>query len=32
VAAFVVTWSAAFIIYKVTTIDERWNAVVDQVA
>jgi len=28
----VVTWAAAFIIYKVGTIDERWNAVVDKVA
>jgi nickel/cobalt transporter (NiCoT) family protein len=32
VAAFVVTWAVALIIYKVRRIDERWNAVVDKVA
>ena len=32
VAAFVVTWAIALIIYKVRRIDERWNAVVDKVA
>ena len=32
VAAFVVTWVAAFVIYKVRRIDERWSAVVDKVA
>ncbi len=32
VAAFVVTWAAALIIYKVGRIDDRWNAVVDKVA
>jgi high-affinity nickel-transport protein len=32
VAAFVVTWAAALIIYKVRRIDERWSAVVDRVA
>ena len=32
VAAFVVTWAAALIIYKVRRIDERWSAVVDKVA
>jgi nickel/cobalt transporter (NiCoT) family protein len=32
VAAFVVTWVAAFVIYKVRRIDERWSAAVDKVA
>ncbi|HKC20156.1 MAG TPA: HoxN/HupN/NixA family nickel/cobalt transporter [Candidatus Dormibacteraeota bacterium] len=32
VAAFVVTWVAAFLFYKVRRIDERWSAVVDKVA
>ena len=32
VAAFVVTWAIALVIYKVRRIDERWNAVVDKVA
>src|SRR5947209_17801886 len=32
VAAFVVTWGAAFVIYKVRRIDERWSAAVDRVA
>ena len=32
VAAFVVTWAVALVIYKVRRIDERWNAVVDKVA
>jgi len=32
VAAFVVTWGAAFLIYKVRRIDERWGAAVDRVA
>ncbi|HKW59949.1 MAG TPA: HoxN/HupN/NixA family nickel/cobalt transporter [Candidatus Dormibacteraeota bacterium] len=32
VAAFVVTWVAALVIYKVRHIDERWSAVVDKVA
>ena len=32
VAAFVVTWAAAFLIYKVRRIDERWSAAVDKVA
>jgi len=32
VAAFVVTWAAAFVIYKVRRIDERWSAAVDKVA
>jgi len=32
VAAFVVTWAVALIIYKVRRIDQRWNAVVDKVA
>jgi nickel/cobalt transporter (NiCoT) family protein len=32
VVAFVVTWAAAFLIYKVRRIDERWSAAVDKVA
>jgi high-affinity nickel-transport protein len=32
VAAFVVTWVAAFLVYKVRRIDERWSAVIDKVA
>jgi high-affinity nickel-transport protein len=32
VAAFVVTWAGAFLIYKVRRIDERWAALVDDVA
>jgi high-affinity nickel-transport protein len=32
VAAFVVTWVAAFVIYRVRRIDERWSEVVDRVA
>jgi high-affinity nickel-transport protein len=32
VAAFVITWAAALVIYKVRRIDERWSAVVDRVA
>ena len=32
VAAFVVTWGAAFVIYKVRRIDERWSAAIDKVA
>jgi nickel/cobalt transporter (NiCoT) family protein len=32
VAAFVVTWAAAIVFYKVRRIDERWSAVVDKVA
>ena len=32
VAAFIVTWVAALVIYKVRRIDERWSAVVDKVA
>ncbi|HSS61436.1 MAG TPA: HoxN/HupN/NixA family nickel/cobalt transporter, partial [Candidatus Limnocylindrales bacterium] len=32
VAAFVLTWAAAFLFYKVRRIDERWNAIVDRVA
>jgi len=32
VAAFVVTWAAALVIYKVRRIDERWGAAVDKVA
>jgi high-affinity nickel-transport protein len=32
VAAFAVTWVAAFVIYKVRRIDERWAAAVDKVA
>jgi nickel/cobalt transporter (NiCoT) family protein len=32
VAAFLVTWAAAFVIYKVRRIDDRWTEVVDRVA
>ncbi len=32
VAAFAVTWVGAFLIYKVRRIDERWAALVDDVA
>ena len=32
VAAFVVTWAAAFLIYRVRRIDERWSAAIDKVA
>ncbi|HKW71504.1 MAG TPA: HoxN/HupN/NixA family nickel/cobalt transporter [Candidatus Dormibacteraeota bacterium] len=32
VAAFVITWAAAIVIYRVRRIDERWSAVVDRVA
>ena len=32
VVAFVVTWAAAFLIYKVRRIDERWSAAMDKVA
>jgi high-affinity nickel-transport protein len=32
VAAFVVAWLGAFVIYKVRRIDERWAALVDDVA
>jgi nickel/cobalt transporter (NiCoT) family protein len=32
VGAFVVTWAAALLIYRVRRIDERWSAVVDRVA
>jgi high-affinity nickel-transport protein len=32
VAAFVVTWAAALVIYKVRRIDERWSASIDKVA
>jgi high-affinity nickel-transport protein len=32
VAAFIVTWVGAFLIYKVRRIDERWAALVDDVA
>ncbi len=32
VAAFVVAWIGAFTIYKVRRIDERWSALVDDVA
>ena len=32
VAAFVLTWVAAFVIYKVRRIDERWSAAIDKVA
>jgi high-affinity nickel-transport protein len=32
VVAFVVTWVAAFVFYKVRRIDERWSAAVDRVA
>jgi nickel/cobalt transporter (NiCoT) family protein len=32
VAAFVITWVAAFLFYKVRRIDERWSAAIDKVA
>ena len=32
VIAFVLTWVAAFVIYKVRRIDERWSAAMDKVA
>jgi nickel/cobalt transporter (NiCoT) family protein len=32
VGAFVVTWVAALVIYKVRRIDERWTAAIDKVA
>ncbi len=32
VAAFVITWAAALVIYKVRRIDDRWSATVDKVA
>jgi high-affinity nickel-transport protein len=32
VGAFVVAWAAAFAIYKVRRIDERWNSVLEKVA
>ncbi len=32
VAAFVLAWAGAFLIYKVRRIDERWAALVDDVA
>ncbi|HET9782498.1 MAG TPA: HoxN/HupN/NixA family nickel/cobalt transporter [Candidatus Dormibacteraeota bacterium] len=32
VGAFVLTWVAAFLIYKVRRIDERWSAAIDKVA
>jgi high-affinity nickel-transport protein len=32
VAAFIVTWIAAFVFYRVRRIDERWGAVVDRAA
>ena len=32
VAAFLITWGAAFVIFKVRRIDERWSAAVDKVA
>jgi len=32
VVVFVVTWGAAFVIYKVRRIDDRWSATVDRVA
>ncbi len=32
VAAFLIAWGAAFVIYRVRRIDERWGAVVDKVA
>ena len=32
VAAFIVTWAVALIIYRVRRIDERWNAIVDKAA
>jgi len=32
VGAFVLAWAGAFAIYKVRRIDERWAALVDDVA
>jgi high-affinity nickel-transport protein len=32
VAAFVLAWASAFVIYKARRIDERWAALVDEVA
>jgi nickel/cobalt transporter (NiCoT) family protein len=32
VAAFVLAWAAAFVIYKARRIDERWSALVEEVA
>ena len=32
VAAFVITWAAALLIYRVRRIDERWGEIVDRVA
>lgn len=32
VAAFIITWAAALVIYKVGRVDERWSALVDKVA
>ena len=32
VVGFIVTWAAAFVIYRVRRIDERWSATVDKVA
>ena len=32
VAAFLIAWGAAFVIYRVRRIDERWGAAVDKVA
>ena len=32
VAAFVLTWAAALLIYRVRRIDERWGEIVDRVA
>jgi hypothetical protein len=32
VAAFVVAWAGALVIYKVRRIDERWAATVENVA
>jgi nickel/cobalt transporter (NiCoT) family protein len=32
VAAFVLTWAAALVIYRVRRIDERWGEIVDRVA
>ncbi len=32
VAAFVITWGAAIVCYKVRRIDERWSAAIDKVA
>jgi high-affinity nickel-transport protein len=32
VGAFVIAWAGAFAIYKVRRIDERWAALIDDVA